>query len=129
MFGSLARHSDINLTMMKYTYTSLESHQEAITGLPDISPASQGGLRTTGTDDVLADENSVAFCVPKQGRNHAITCDQSRQSDEDKLDPTKQEDPLQNKGKACVSAGKKSWSGRGESPPRNQLGRLASNVL
>ena len=34
----LARHSDINLTLSRYTHTVLTDRSEALSGLPDLSP-------------------------------------------------------------------------------------------
>lgn len=59
MAQSLARHSDINLTMNRYTHTALESQQEALAGLPDLSIESCQENRATGTDNTTASQNSV----------------------------------------------------------------------
>jgi len=54
---SLMRHSDINLTMSRYTHTLTGQEAKAIENLPDLSlprPESQQ-IKATGTDDRTAD--------------------------------------------------------------------------
>ena len=47
---SLMRHSDINLTMSRYTHTLTGQEAEAVAGLPDFSLPSSQSQRATGTD-------------------------------------------------------------------------------
>jgi len=54
----IMRHSDINLTMSRYTHTLTGQEAKAIAGLPDLSsPGKQQKAMATGTDG-KADENS-----------------------------------------------------------------------
>ena len=47
----LARHSDINLTLSRYSHTVLTDRAAALTALPDLSESSRQAARATGTDD------------------------------------------------------------------------------
>jgi integrase len=51
----LMRHSDINLTMSRYTHTLRGQAQEAIESLPDLSLHSSQRQKATGTDDKPVD--------------------------------------------------------------------------
>ena len=48
----LARHSDVNLTLSRYTHTVIADRSEALAGLPDLEALTAEALRATGTDDV-----------------------------------------------------------------------------
>lgn len=67
----LARHSDINLTMARYTHTLLADEATALDALPKLpsafdEPATQTAtLRATGTDG-KAGETVLPFCLPEQ---------------------------------------------------------------
>jgi integrase len=56
----LARHSDINLTMARYSHTALRNQAQALSGLPDLSAGEPKvvKLRATGTDDRVANRGS-----------------------------------------------------------------------
>jgi len=74
---SLARHSDINLTMARYTHTVIKTRAEAIECLPELGFAnnSQQAI-ATGTDpNFLLD-----VCLDKQMQNHTSKGNKSRQS-------------------------------------------------
>jgi hypothetical protein len=47
---SLARHSDINLTMSRYTHTTRGEESAALAALPDLSPDRRENAQATGTD-------------------------------------------------------------------------------
>jgi len=50
----LARHSDINLTLSRYTHTAVADRAAALEALPDLPVgADKTRLRATGTDDSL----------------------------------------------------------------------------
>ncbi len=49
------QHSDINLTMMRYTHTLRGQEARAIESLPDLSKPSRQSQRATGTDDIAVD--------------------------------------------------------------------------
>ncbi len=71
----LARHSDINLTMSRYTHSTLERQSDAVAALPDIS-AQPEAMQATGTDGRAV----LGSCLAKQMRSEAIHQDRSRQS-------------------------------------------------
>ena len=53
----LARHSDISLTMDRYTHVVLESQKDAVEGMPSLdAPSSEDALRATGTDGTVGKE-------------------------------------------------------------------------
>ena len=64
---SLMRHSDINLTMSRYTHTLAGQEAEAVAGLPDFSLPSSQSQRATGTDGRPVDiaETGSKQCTPK----------------------------------------------------------------
>ena len=70
----LARHSDINLTMSRYSHTLLADESEALKVLPEFPSVFDGGdnqrhaLRATGTDaaDTLP-QNVLPLCLPEKG--------------------------------------------------------------
>ena len=53
---SIMRHSDINLTMSRYSHVLRGQESEAIAGLPDFSLPSSQRQRATGTDSRSADK-------------------------------------------------------------------------
>ena len=64
---SIMRHSDINLTMSRYTHTLTGKESEAVSKLPDLSlPSSQKQI-ATGTDNMSVDvaENASKKLTPK----------------------------------------------------------------
>jgi len=50
---SIMRHSDINLTMLRYTHTLRGQEAEAVENLPDLTLPSRENQRATGTDDKI----------------------------------------------------------------------------
>ena len=80
----LARHSDINLTMNRYSHTLLSDEAEGLKALPQFPSLFDGDkpelqtLRATGTDAVdETPENVLPLCLPAQP---AFDCN-SMQSD------------------------------------------------
>ena len=75
---SIMRHSDINLTMGRYTHTTLGQESQAIKSLPDLSLPSQQAQQkiATGTDGKTNDKNLARFSLLRA----AQVCD-SVQSD------------------------------------------------
>ena len=76
----LARHSDVNLTLRRYTHSALERQSEAVEKLPDLSEGAIAAsepeaLRAMGTEM----HSILAFCLAKQGRLGAPEGDQFRQ--------------------------------------------------
>lgn len=65
----LMRHSDINLTMSRYTHTLRGQQVQAIESLPDFSRPDKDAQRATGTDDFTGDnqDNHCAKpCAPER---------------------------------------------------------------
>ncbi len=69
----LARHSDINLTLSRYTHSTLERQSKTVESLPAISPEAEA-LRATGTDGRAA----LGSCLATQALSKATHQDQSR---------------------------------------------------
>ena len=55
----LARHSDINLTLRRYSHTVLSDRATAVAALPDLGAAAPVSVRT-GTDDAASCCTDVA---------------------------------------------------------------------
>jgi hypothetical protein len=85
---SIMRHSDINLTMSRYTHTFREQESEAVAKLPDLSLPSKQSQKATGTDGEVAgsaykpaykkltekpysDCDSMSSIVPAEAQNQA----------------------------------------------------------
>jgi len=70
---SIMRHSDINLTMSRYTHTLTGQEAQAVESLPDLSLPSIGAQRAimTGTDS----EKNLAFCLALQDVKQGTTMD------------------------------------------------------
>jgi integrase len=64
---SLARHSDINLTMSRYTHTTQGEQSEALDALPDLSPMAPMHERATGTDGRQTADKNLASCLARKG--------------------------------------------------------------
>jgi len=57
---SIMRHSDINLTMSRYTHTLTGQEADAVNRLPDFSRPSSQRQRKTGTDDLNVTDSVLA---------------------------------------------------------------------
>ena len=124
---SLMRHSDISLTMNTYTDPRLLDLQTAIESLPKIGSGSDVAVATaTGTDNEKASEKFVPLLVPtydKTGQNGAFSV-----TAEEKNLPKTQKRKMAQKG--ALDREKRTLtnpdrdSGRWESNPHDQLGRL-----
>ncbi len=70
---TLMRHSDINLTMSRYTHTLTGQEAKAVESLPDLSAPSSQAQRAvaTGTDD----KNVLAFCLARADRQQTTVKD------------------------------------------------------
>ncbi len=62
----LAHHSDVRLTLGRYTHVDLGEQYEALKLLPDLSDAPRESSRATGTDG-KSSEGSLAFCLAPNG--------------------------------------------------------------
>ncbi len=84
----LMRHSDINLTMTRYTHTLLGQGAKAVESLPDFTCTQQESQAKTGTDDKPMDcvgimkgqsgeedENCLASCLAFSGGNQRKSAD------------------------------------------------------
>ena len=133
----LMRHSDINLTMRAYTHIMLEDKQQAIATLPEIKPLLNENI-ATGTDDIEIVSENLNFRggekLPISAHNGKICLDCSGQSANNREDSeinVSTYHKRKNTAKSSVNIYTNTddlidtnWSGRGESNPRNQLGRL-----
>ena len=68
----IMRHSDINLTMSRYTHTLIGQESEAVAGLPDLSLPSKEKQKAvaTGTDNMAIKndgESVLSTCLAKSG--------------------------------------------------------------
>ncbi len=70
----LARHSDINLTLTRYSHTVLGDQAEAIESLPDLSPSKpdREQLRATGTPDTDRVRDSLPTSLPRDLPRRAV---------------------------------------------------------
>jgi integrase len=75
---SIMRHSDINLTMSRYTHTLTGQEAEAIAGLPDLSTPSKQKMAATGTDG----KTDLASCLAFLGGNHRSAMDGNGQTNQ-----------------------------------------------
>ena len=75
----LARHTDINLTLARYTHTVVADRARALESLPDLSTSPEPQhLRATGTTDAAAHDDSAASCAqqyPQQLERDAVRDD------------------------------------------------------
>jgi hypothetical protein len=76
----LARHSDINLTMSRYSHTLLADESEALNVLPEFPSVFDGqenerrALRATGTDAAdIPPQNVLPLCLPEKGTPDRIS--------------------------------------------------------
>ncbi len=83
---ALARHSDINLTMSRYTHSVLEAQSEAVNLLPDLNGEMGARTAATGTEGVATEagrtapvQSVLAFCLAKQERFQTVDSDLSGQ--------------------------------------------------
>ena len=57
---SILRHSDINLTMSRYSHVLVEQESAAVAALPDLAAPPSQAARATGTDDAPARKSFLA---------------------------------------------------------------------
>jgi len=94
---SIMRHSDINLTMSRYTHIFRGQESEAVASMPDLSSPSKEAQKTkaTGTDDMVAD-GAYKPAYKKLAKKPYSVCNHSSligSSDKDKItsNPTQTE--------------------------------------
>ena len=76
---AIMRHSDINLTMSRYTHTLRGQEAEAVAKLPDLStPAEAEAQRATGTDG--RDVTMSSDLAPRLARTRPIVCNEQQRS-------------------------------------------------
>ena len=98
----LARHSDINLTLSRYTHTVVEDRAEAVEALPDLTPTDEAeSLRQTGTDAVPV----LASCLASQEPFQAVSCDELRGEKGDEAGGGNAASPLKTGGNAAIVRG------------------------
>jgi integrase len=107
----LMRHSDINLTMTRYTHTLRGQQAAAVSALPDFSKPDTAAARKTGTDDAPI-ELPVEVKMPE--KNYAQNFDRTDRKPSDSLDkdrPTEGENPnFQDASKQAVERDKMRFS-------------------
>ena len=127
----LARHSDINLTMNKYTHVVLESKTEALNTLPDLTePSTLESAKATGTDDTddcfedrpKDHEKNTPENRPFLGSKAVQNCPKRALSENEEGEKEKASTPI-NLGVEADFV----WSGWRESNSHSQLGRLESD--
>jgi hypothetical protein len=74
----LARHSDVRLTLQRYTHKTLRDLGTAVEGFPSILPKSDHTetARSTGTDGQVAPGRGVS--LPPAYRRREVSCDSMR---------------------------------------------------
>ncbi len=112
----LARHSDIRLTMQRYTHATLCDLGAAVDSLPSIVPGKsrpeRQALRATGTEDARGGESVLAFCLALPGGQMGTLVDSGGRTAEKRLAAETPE----NKGKTSISAEKSDYARRGSNP-------------
>ena len=97
----LARHSDINLTMSRYTHTTLDSQGEAVEQLPDISAETEVA-EATATDGAVV----LGSCLATEVRFDRTEQDRSGQGASSARREAESRKPLQIRAKGPVEAEK-----------------------
>ena len=90
----LARHSDVNLTLSRYTHMTLDTQGEAVEQLPDIAAETEVA-EATGTEGAVV----LGSCLATQVRPKATHPDQSGQHRGGSGIGRGKRKPLQTKGK------------------------------
>jgi len=76
---SLMRHSDINLTMSRYSHVLIGQESDAVAALPDLGAPPSEAVAATGTDGAKGGDPRLAVCLAQQGRFRPIALDHSGQ--------------------------------------------------
>jgi len=125
---SLMRHSTIDLTMNRYSHVLREQESEALAALPDFGAPPAEAARATGTDDAEVSRNGDALSVapPLRKRAEFGTISAHRGALKGPAPATAEgtETP-QKVAETGQFPAKAEESGRWESNPHGQLGRLA----
>jgi len=95
----LARHSDVNLTLSRYTHSTLQGLGDAVESLPDISPQTEVA-KATGTEGAVV----LGSCLAKQERFSQTKDDQSGQAKSFSRKAVNLRKPLQIQAKTPVEA-------------------------
>ena len=82
------RHSDINLTMSRYSHVLVEQEGDAVAALPDLAAPPSQAARSTGTAGSEPDTARLALCLALPGRTQATSVDSGRQNHRD-MPPSK----------------------------------------
>jgi len=78
---ALARHSDINLTMQRYTHLLLDEKRAGLAALPDLSAPAAESAAATGTD---GKGTVLAFCLASEGGKSGTSGDTATHADTEK---------------------------------------------
>jgi len=119
---SIMRHSDINLTLTRYSHLFKGQESKAVARMPDLSAPSKQQQAKTGTNDAdtmpEGKENDFAICLAKKGGFEGITMDadgQIKSETEDNDLPRKDTLLVGNEGFSGNKNGKRR---EGDSNPR-----------
>ena len=135
----LARHSDINLTMNRYSHTLLADEAEALDVLPsfpslfDTTHNERQALAATGTDDMTptvpkAAENVLPKCLPKLAALGCIPTHSDARLDAERSIPFEGTGEMKEGRKYREKAGVRPESESGEAGIRT-LGTLAGTLV
>ena len=110
------RHSDINLTMSRYTHALVGQERDAVNALPDLSLSPREAAAATGTDDANVPPERLALCLARKGGFPQTSPDSTGHTHRDMVRPEAAENPRKN-----VDSGRQSatMTGSGEVPERS----------
>ena len=122
---SLMRHSDINLTMSRYSHVLVGQERDAVNALPDLSRSPREAAAATGTDDANVPPERLALCLARKGGFPQTSADSRGQNNRNMARPETAENPRKN-----VDSGRQSatMTPSGEVPERSNGPVLKTGV-
>ena len=118
---TLARHSDINLTLNRYTHTTQGEQSEALERLPDLSSPVGRQAKATGTDGKPANKDLARSLAPEERQQcNPVQPSAVKQPVED--DQADRHNPRDNSEKAPKDKVDEEVRLRGFEPPTYGLG-------
>jgi len=90
---SLMRHSDINLTMSRYSHVLIGQESEAVAALPDLSAPPAEAVRDTGTAGPEPAPARLALCLALSGRKQVAPVHSGTQNHRDMTEGENGEKP------------------------------------
>jgi len=103
----LARHSDINLTLGRYSHTVLGEQGDALAALPDLTGPTRQEQRATGTDGQNAVEIVLADCLAELPSKPRLTVHSSSVNGARMASDEKRDNPREVQTKRGESRGEK----------------------